>query len=207
VPLVLIFGLALPAEQMEGENMKRFATFASTLSLVLTLSAAVAFAQNDRRTVQRDKEIAPTPRPQNGPDTRSVQRDRETRQTVAPTPKPQQVPPDGRVVKHDGPETRVPRANGVDFERNPQLKQKVTAMLPRGQTLQQASDGFGGTGQFLATLNASHNLGIPFSALKQKVTSGMSLGQAIHELKPDLNVNDSRKQADKAEQQAKSMQK
>jgi hypothetical protein len=48
-----------------------------------------------------------------------------------------------------------------------------------------ASAGFRNLGQFVAAVNVSSNLGIPFDQLKTKmVTDGKSLGQAIQLLKP-----------------------
>ena len=45
-----------------------------------------------------------------------------------------------------------------------------------------ASAGFKNLGQFVAAVNVSNNLGIPFSQLKTKmVDDGMSLGQSIQD--------------------------
>ena len=70
--------------------------------------------------------------------------------------------------------------------------------------------GFESRGQFLAAVNVSKNLGIPFDQLKtavtginaqgQQVSEEMSLIKAIHQLKPTLTqdqVNDAVKKADK----------
>ena len=60
--------------------------------------------------------------------------------------------------------------------------------------------------QFLSTLHASKDLGIPFDQLKAKMmgsNSPMSLGQAIHALKPNMSEKDVDKEADKAEKEAK----
>jgi len=66
----------------------------------------------------------------------------------------------------------------------PQLDSKITAMLPTGMTLNQASMGFKNQGQFIAALHVSQNLGIPFSDLRtQMVKNDLSLGQAIQKLK------------------------
>lgn len=73
-------------------------------------------------------------------------------------------------------------------ESHPQLASKITAMLPPGTTVQQASSGFKNQGQFIAALHVSQNLGIPFAALKtQMVTDHLSLGQAIQKLRPGTN--------------------
>lgn len=159
--------------------MKRSSPLLVTASLALFLSSTGAFAQGrDRR-----------PPRQPGSD---------RRQTVAPTPRP--IPPASR----DSRETRVPRTNGVDLERYPQVKQRVTAMLPQGMSLADASSGFKTQGQFIAALHASRNLGIPFAALKAKMTGpdAKPLGAAIHDLKSNLDLPSARQQAQKAQQQA-----
>jgi hypothetical protein len=47
-----------------------------------------------------------------------------------------------------------------------------------------ASKGFKNLGQFVAAVNVSNNLGISFTELKTRmVTDGMSLGQAIQDVK------------------------
>ena len=62
-------------------------------------------------------------------------------------------------------------------------------MLPQGMTLNQASRGFKNQGQFIAALHASQNQGIPFTQLKRAMTGPrqLSLGQAIHTLRPSAN--------------------
>ena len=92
------------------------------------------------------------------------------------------------------------------IESNPALKTKVESMLPAGENLKTAASGFKNGGQFMATLHASKDLGIPFDQLKAKMTSSnppMSLGQAIHALKPNLSEKDVDKVADKAEKEAR----
>jgi hypothetical protein len=89
------------------------------------------------------------------------------------------------------------------------LASKIKTLL-NGEDLKTAEIGFENRGQFLATLNVSKNLGIPFDQLKaavtgmnaqgQTVSEEMSLGKAIHQLKPTLTqdqVNDAVKKADK----------
>src|SRR5438093_8268456 len=92
------------------------------------------------------------------------------------------------------------------IERNPALKSKVESMLPAGENLKTAASGFKNAGQFMATLHASKNLGIPFDQLKAKMMSGdppMKLGQAIHALKPNVTEKDADNEADKAEKEAR----
>jgi hypothetical protein len=183
--VVLMLGLALPAEAMKGETMKRLATLAFTFSLAVSLTTVVAYSQNH--------DVRPPRRP-------------FTDEQEAPRPTPKPGPKDPHVV-HDK-ETRIPRPFHYDWEKHPRVEQRVTAMLPQGMNLQQASSGFRGVGEFISTLHASANLGIPFPALKAKVTgpNAVSLGQAIQELKPGFQPKDVRNQVEKAQQQAKATQ-
>ena len=92
------------------------------------------------------------------------------------------------------------------IERNPELKSKLESMLPAGENLKAAASGFKNEGQFIATLHVSKNLGIPFDQLKAKMMGSnppMSLGQAIHALKPNMSEKDVDKATDKAEKEAK----
>ena len=84
---------------------------------------------------------------------------------------------------------------------NAQLSSKMQGLLPSGTNLQQASAGFKNMGQFVSAVHVSHNLNIPFDQLKTKMTGdhSVSLGKAIHELKPDV---DAKAEAKKAEHQA-----
>ena len=87
------------------------------------------------------------------------------------------------------------------IEANEKLRTRVTPLLPPGTALAQAASGFTSEGQFIGALHASKNLGIPFNDLKTKMTGSnpMSLGQAIHTLKPSVNATS---EATKAENQA-----
>ena len=73
-------------------------------------------------------------------------------------------------------------------------------LVPAGSTLASAADGFRNQGQFVAALHASHNLNIPFDQLKSRMESGSNLGQAIHELRPEV---DSKSEAARASRDAK----
>jgi len=83
------------------------------------------------------------------------------------------------------------------------LASRLQALLPQGATLQSAAAGFKNEGQFIATLEASKNLNLSFADLKDRVTAGQSLGEAIHVLKPNLTEQASGDAAIQAEQQAK----
>ena len=84
----------------------------------------------------------------------------------------------------------------------PQLNAKITALLaPTGLTLNQASMGFKNLGQFIAALHVSQNLGCNcFKQLQTDMTKkGMSLGQAIQDVKKTANPTI---EAEKAETEA-----
>jgi hypothetical protein len=70
--------------------------------------------------------------------------------------------------------------------KNPQLEQRLQALLPAGMNVTDASTGFKNWGQFVAAVHVSNNLNIPFTSLKAKMTgpTPLSLGQAIQTLKP-----------------------
>ena len=74
--------------------------------------------------------------------------------------------------------------------RNTNLTTRLQGVLPAGTDLHKASEGFKNLGQFVAAAHVSHNLDIPFDTLKAKMTgtNAMSLGQAIHELKPSADA-------------------
>jgi len=88
------------------------------------------------------------------------------------------------------------------------LQPKMARLLPANMTLDQASLGFKNQGQFIAALHVSKNLGIPFADLKTAMTGirpvtgttsptsttttsqpTMSLGQAIHKLRPSADAD------------------
>jgi hypothetical protein len=84
------------------------------------------------------------------------------------------------------------------------LSSKLQAMLPAGMTVQTAAMGFKNLGQFIAAVHVSKNLNIPFDQLKGAVvTNHKSLGDAIHDLKPDLSTETAKTEAKKAEDEAK----
>ena len=85
------------------------------------------------------------------------------------------------------------------LNQNTKLSSNLQGLLPTGTNLQDAAKGFDHLGQFVAAVHVSHNLGIPFDQLKTKMMNGDSLGQAIHELKPNV---DAKKETIKANQQA-----
>ena len=89
------------------------------------------------------------------------------------------------------------------LKKNTNLASKLTTRLPAGTDVMAASAGFRNLGQFVAAVNVSSNLGIPFDQLKTKmVTDGKSLGQAIQVLKP---VSSATIEAQHAEYDARGM--
>lgn len=86
---------------------------------------------------------------------------------------------------------------------NSMLSTKLQSFLPPGTDLQQAASGFKNLGQFVAAVHVSHNLGIPFDQLKTKMTGPppVSLGKAIHDLKPAANAKTESKKANKQAEQ------
>jgi len=74
---------------------------------------------------------------------------------------------------------------------NSQLNSRLQKLLPADTTPQQACEGFSHLGGCVAALHVASNLGIPFADLKSRITGSepVSLGSAIHELKPDANAD------------------
>lgn len=71
------------------------------------------------------------------------------------------------------------------LQKNTNLANKLGSRLPSGTDLIEAAAGFRNLGQFVAAVNVSNNLGIPFADLKVKmVDEHLSLGQSIQALKP-----------------------
>jgi hypothetical protein len=84
-----------------------------------------------------------------------------------------------------------------------QLASKLQTRLPSGTNVGIAANGFRNLGQFVAAVNVSHNLGIPFAQLKtDMVTRHMSLGQSIQALRPSAN---STQEVDRAQMQTRQM--
>jgi hypothetical protein len=89
------------------------------------------------------------------------------------------------------------------LQKNTNLASKLTSRLPPGTDLMTAASGFRNLGQFVAAVNVSSNLGIPFAQLKTKmVTENKSLGQSIQALKP---VASATIEAQRAEYDARGM--
>ena len=75
------------------------------------------------------------------------------------------------------------------LQRNSKLADKLSGRLPAGTDVMKAAEGFRNLGQFVAAVNVSNNLGIPFTELKARmVDDGMSLGRAIQDLRPTADT-------------------
>ncbi len=120
---------------------------------------------------------------------------------------------------HEGPSSK---ASGTSvhgqtaseiLSHNSRLSTKLQSLLPPGTNLQQAASGFKNLGQFVAAVHVSKNLGIAFADLKDKMlglnadgttsttAKPMSLGKAIHDLKPAANAKTESKKANKQAEQ------
>jgi hypothetical protein len=95
------------------------------------------------------------------------------------------------------------------IDHNPRFRERIHNLLPPDTKPGEAISGFKNQGQFFSTLHASKNLNIPFADLKAKLMSSddMTLGKAIHELRPDLSENDIRHHVQQSEQQASDTEK
>jgi len=106
------------------------------------------------------------------------------------------------------------------FQNDAKFRARMESLLPPGMDLKTAESGFKNHGQFIAALHVSKNLIISFDQLKAKVTgvsvdatgqttssTPMSLGKAIHELRPDVPETQADQEAQRAEQQAQETEK
>ena len=72
-----------------------------------------------------------------------------------------------------------------ELQRNIIVRDAVRARLPEGMNLNAAAGGFRRLELFVATVGASTNLGISFFELKRRIVNdGMTLGQAIQDIRP-----------------------
>jgi len=72
-----------------------------------------------------------------------------------------------------------------EVQRTLVLADRLRVRLPLGTDLNTAAGGFRRLELFVATVHASTNIDIPFSELKRRIVNdGMTLGQAIQDLRP-----------------------
>jgi hypothetical protein len=95
---------------------------------------------------------------------------------------------------------------GQKLQQNSVQRSKIEAKLKAAGyngTIYEAAYGFKNLGQFVAAVNVSNNLDIPFRQLKTKmVDDGMSLGQSIKTLRPESSAA---VEANRAEYDARGM--
>ena len=79
----------------------------------------------------------------------------------------------------------VPSPVQKELHRNLVLADGLRNRLPAGTDLNAAAGGFRRLELFVATVHASNNMEIPFSELKRRIVNdGMTLGQAIQDVRP-----------------------
>jgi len=116
-------------------------------------------------------------------------------------------------------ETRLNERYDSDTKFHDRMQSLLKAALGPNNAvidLKTAESGFKNRGQFIAALHVSKNLHIPFDELKAKMTgisvdaagqttssTPMSLGKAIHELRPDLTESQANQKAQQALKQTK----
>ena len=91
-----------------------------------------------------------------------------------------------------GPTTTTNTTPSPNLPRNQQLVDRLRTLLdlPPGTDMAPYAAGFKNQGQFVASVHVSENLGINFTDLKLlMVDKNLSLGQAIHQLKPGVDAN------------------
>jgi hypothetical protein len=117
--------------------------------------------------------------------------------------------PDAKSQKAADNKKIQPNKVAEEIGKNPQAQKNVERILPISMSLDEASSGFKNRGQFISALHASKNLEIPFTDLKSRMIGddGMSLGKAIHSLKPELTNDQVDAETKKAERQAKETEK
>ena len=71
----------------------------------------------------------------------------------------------------------------------PELRDRVKAVLNPGSRLEIAAADFDSSEQFVTTAYAARNTKVPFVLLKDRqLNQGQSLAEAIREFKPDLDA-------------------
>ena len=72
-----------------------------------------------------------------------------------------------------------------ELQRNLVLADSLRGRLPSGTDVYMAAGGFRRLELFVATVHASNNIEIPFFELKRRIVNdGMTLGQAIQDIRP-----------------------
>ena len=84
-----------------------------------------------------------------------------------------------------------------ELQRNLVLAGSLRGRLPTGMDLYVAAGGFRRLELFVATVHASTNIELPFSELKRRIVNdGMTLGQAIQDMRPKSRYWDEARRAE-----------
>jgi len=84
-----------------------------------------------------------------------------------------------------------------ELQGNLVLADGLRGRLPRGTDLNAAAGGFRRLELFVAAVHASNNLDIPFTELKRRIVNdGMTLGQAIQDIRPKSRYWDEARRAE-----------
>ena len=89
---------------------------------------------------------------------------------------------------------------------NAVLSERVKPLLPEGSDVASSAANFHDETQFIATAHAAHENNMSFVDLKDRVTAGQSLGEAMHAMKPDMDRTTAGAKAKTSETQAKQIQ-
>lgn len=167
--------------------MKRLTVFLTVMALFLFLGGTAALAQHGHGggggAAGRGPGGAGGPGMSQRPDTMPGPSDRSSRSDT----------------RHDTSRMENKKTPSELLTQNTKLSSRLQGLLPQGANLQDAAKGFKNLGQFVAAVHVSHNLGIPFDQLKATMIGPppKSLGQAIHQLKPNADANAEAKKANK----------
>lgn len=93
----------------------------------------------------------------------------------------------------------APQGHNVSEQLNDNAKLSSEIKELTGSNAQQACAGFKTLGDCVSAAHVSKNLGIPFDTLSAKLTGSgaVSLGKAIHELRPDADAKSAMREASK----------
>lgn len=161
--------------------MKRCLSLIALLSMALFLSVLPTAAQGQGHGQGQGRGKPPAPQHPSPP----------------PRPETQRAPESKGKPEQAG----ARKTTSQQLAQNPKLSARLEKLLP-GANLQEASSGFKNVGLFVAAAHVSNNLNIPFSQLKTTMIGPpeKSLGEAIHQINPDV---DAKAEAKKAQKQAK----
>ena len=193
------------AKHKEEVKMKTATFFLITMALILSWSSIPALAQRGQGRGPGGGAPAVGSWPQGGPGasgshggTIGSQSGREpNRPDIGQrgTGRPEARPDDHANTRADHRPDAGQRTPAEHLAANPKLSSKLEKFFPAGTNLQQEAAGFKNLGEFVAATHVSHNLGIPFDQLRTRMATGKSLGDAIHDLKPEVNHRAEEKKA------------